>query len=193
MKIVFTRHGQTTGDIEDRYGGDYDDHLTEEGRKQAQELAHELQEKNIKLIVSSPLARARECATILSGGAIPIQINQNFKECNHYGILSGLTKSEAKARYPKLAEQVKNRLNTIEGAESYDDFFTRLNEGLKQVISDNQHRSIAIVSHGGPIRAIIRDILGKGEINYYDNCWLELESTPNGLKLLDSRRIDFLS
>ena len=31
MLIYLARHGETTGDVEDRYGGDYDDHLTEKG------------------------------------------------------------------------------------------------------------------------------------------------------------------
>lgn len=45
MKIFLCRHGQTTGDIEDRYGGDYDDHLTDLGKTQAEELANKLQGK----------------------------------------------------------------------------------------------------------------------------------------------------
>lgn len=28
MKIFLIRYGETTGDVEDRYGGWYDDHLT---------------------------------------------------------------------------------------------------------------------------------------------------------------------
>ena len=39
MKIYLIRHGQTTGDIEDRFGGDYDDHLTRLGKSQSQNLA----------------------------------------------------------------------------------------------------------------------------------------------------------
>ena len=31
MKIYLIRHGETTSDIEDRFGGDYDDHLTSHG------------------------------------------------------------------------------------------------------------------------------------------------------------------
>lgn len=42
MKIYFCRHGQTTGDVEDRYGGNYDDRLTELGLNQSKELAKKL-------------------------------------------------------------------------------------------------------------------------------------------------------
>jgi len=49
MRIYLIRHGQTTGDLGDRYGGDYEDHLTEEGKKQSQKLANKLKNKNIEI------------------------------------------------------------------------------------------------------------------------------------------------
>ena len=49
MKIYLIRHGQTTGDLEDRYGGDYDDHLTEEGEQQAKRLAEKLASSGIEI------------------------------------------------------------------------------------------------------------------------------------------------
>jgi len=42
MKLFLIRHGQTTGDLEDRYGGTYDDHLTELGHEQLQATAEKL-------------------------------------------------------------------------------------------------------------------------------------------------------
>jgi broad specificity phosphatase PhoE len=35
MNLFFIRHGETTGDVEGRYGGDYDDRLTEKGSRAA--------------------------------------------------------------------------------------------------------------------------------------------------------------
>ena len=64
MKIFLIRHGETTGDIEDRYGGDYDDHLSEKGKQQSKELAEKLKNKGIELIFHSPRIRATETATI---------------------------------------------------------------------------------------------------------------------------------
>ena len=60
MTLLFIRHGQTTGDVEDRYGGDYDDHLSEAGRKQLGLFLDEIKLKRIDLVVSSPLRRAAE-------------------------------------------------------------------------------------------------------------------------------------
>ena len=53
MQIYLIRHGQTTGDVEDRYGGDYDDRLTDLGKQQSQNLASERSKKFVALNVLS--------------------------------------------------------------------------------------------------------------------------------------------
>jgi broad specificity phosphatase PhoE len=50
MKIYIIRHGETTSDIENRYGGDYDDHLTEKGVNQAKDLSAKLADCGIQII-----------------------------------------------------------------------------------------------------------------------------------------------
>src|SRR6056297_1925659 len=60
MKILLIRHGETTGDLEDRYGGSYDDHLTDKGREQLAHTATQVADKGIEIIFHSPLIRARE-------------------------------------------------------------------------------------------------------------------------------------
>jgi broad specificity phosphatase PhoE len=42
MKIFLIRHGETTGDEEDRYGGSYDDYLTDLGKEQLEVTANNL-------------------------------------------------------------------------------------------------------------------------------------------------------
>ena len=57
MKIYLVRHGQTTGDCDDR--------LTGFGQRQAKALAKELSGEKIDIIFTSPKIRARETARIL--------------------------------------------------------------------------------------------------------------------------------
>jgi broad specificity phosphatase PhoE len=47
MQIYLIRHGQTNGDVENRYGGDYNDHLAGLGMDQAQKVAGQLVNKGI--------------------------------------------------------------------------------------------------------------------------------------------------
>jgi len=191
MKIFFIRHGETTGDLEDRYGGDYDDHLSAQGLKQSSLLAADLKDKNIKLVVSSPLTRARESAAILAEAfACPVKVEPNFKEHNRYGILTGLVKSEAKRAYPDLVIRVNNRLDTITGAEPYQDFWQRLKKAYDNLLLNSQEDTIAVVWHGGPMRALFREILKKGELREVgDCCWVELEKVGDDLIIKDSQGI----
>ena len=65
MKLYLIRHGQTTGDVEDRFGGNYDDELTPLGRKQLAETAKNLCDKGIEIIFTSSLLRAKESGEII--------------------------------------------------------------------------------------------------------------------------------
>ena len=65
MKIYLIRHGQTTGDVEDRYGGAYDDELSDKGKTQVQELANEISDSGIEILFCSPMIRAQQTAKVL--------------------------------------------------------------------------------------------------------------------------------
>ena len=191
MKIIFIRHGQTTGDLEDRYGGSYDDHLSEEGIKQSEVLLKELKDKGIELIITSPLIRAQETAKIVSGLGCPVIIEPDLRERNQYGILSGMIKKEAIEKYPDLVEKLKDRFNTIDGAESYEDFSKRIEKAFNFLQLDKEHSCVAIISHGGPMRVLFRDILGKGELKEIGDCaWVELESVDGQISINELQRID---
>jgi broad specificity phosphatase PhoE len=89
MKIYLIRHGETTGDLEDRYGGAYDDHLTEAGELQAIELGRKLKDKHISCIYHSPKIRAVETANILAQIiAVETILIQNLQERNAYGVFT---------------------------------------------------------------------------------------------------------
>ncbi len=171
MHIYFIRHGQTTGDIEDRYGGDYDDHLTELGRKQAEELAEKLKDKGIEAILSSPLIRARETSEILAKRLeCSVMVKQHLKERNMYGVLTGMKKEEAKKLHPELVELVKDRMHTVAGAETYEEFSNRIQLVVREMSRDTRYECLAVVFHAGPIKVLFRDIMKKGGIGDVGDC-----------------------
>ena len=92
-----------------------------------------------------------------------------------------MEKDEAKEKYPELVEALKDRLNTIEGAESYQDFSDRLTKAFAEIVSLPDYNTVAIVSHGGPFRVLFRDILKWGELSEIGDCaWVELEKKEDG-------------
>jgi broad specificity phosphatase PhoE len=170
MKILLIRHGETTGDVEDRYGGDYDDHLTEKGREQLGETAKSLVGVQVDKIYSSSLIRAQESAGIINATLnTEIEFLDGLRERN-YGVLGGLTKAEALQKYPEAVELHKDSANTDPEGESQSDFTERVLKTF-QSISYQSYDTIALVSHGGPIKVILRHLdmpipekIGDGEI-----------------------------
>lgn len=176
MKIYLIRHGQTTGDLEDRYGGDYDDHLTAEGKKQAHQLADKLKNSGIEFIFCSPKIRAQETAEIISKKiGCKIETVNDIRERNMYGILTGVIKSEARDKHPEHVEALKNHRHSIPESEDYENFSRRITEALN-AITKQPYRIVAILSHGGPISFIFREILKLGDVRI-ENCgFVELEN-----------------
>ncbi len=192
MKLFLIRHGETTGDVEDRYGGSYDDDLTTRGREQAEDLADKLAGESIQKIFCSPLARARQTAEFVRAktNADLVELH-DVRERNHYGILSGMTKAEAKRDYPELVELVADKLSTVEGGESYHDFGARVESAFAEIKNSN-HDTVAVLTHGGVLRYIFRDILGLGEIKVGDCGYAEFRIVDGSPELVKAQGIKIL-
>jgi len=177
MKIYLIRHGETTGDIENRFGGDYEDHLTEKGEKQAEELAQALKNKNLEVILHSPRIRAVETAQIVSKitGA-PTEEIHDFRERNNYGVLTGLTKSGGEEKFPKEFAKIQKdkTYHDVEGSESYDQLKTRVQEAFYKV-SQRPNKVLAVVSHGSVIGSIAREIFGHPKMKIGDCGIIEID------------------
>lgn len=186
MIIYIARHGQTTGDVENRYGGDYDDHLTDIGKQQSAKLAEQLADKNIERLYTSPRIRAQETAAIIAERLNLISKTlDDFRERNGYGILTGMTKDEALQKHPDQVELLKDVHNDVEGAEEYAPFQQRITAALATV-SKEPVEKITVVTHGGPIRLIFRDILKLGEIEIGDCAYAVLDADDGSYKLVEA-------
>ena len=163
MELLLIRHGQTTSDLEDRYGGTYDDHLTELGREQLQTTAEQLVDKEIKAIYHSPLIRARESAEIIASKInCPLVEIAGLKE-RDYGILGGLTKAEALDKYSDVVEAHKDYRNTDPEGESWEDFNARVGDAFVEIMNHASaagQKTIIILAHGGSLKRIL-DHLGE--------------------------------
>lgn len=187
MKIYVIRHGQTTSDVEDRYGGDYDDHLTPLGEKQAKELAEKIENFGIEMLFVSPRIRAQETAKILQAElGVEMRTLPDLRERNQNGILTGMKRSEAKVKHPELVELLKDRFNTIEGAEDYEYFRSRVIKAFTEV-ANSGYEIVAIVTHGGPIRRIFGEVLEKEAKWEIADCgWFEIDYADGKATLIRS-------
>jgi broad specificity phosphatase PhoE len=192
MKIYLIRHGQTTGDIEDRYGGDYDDELTEKGIMQAKELAEKLSNSKIKIIYSSPRKRALATAQIIAEKTCaPIKLVDNLRERNNYGILTGLIKKEAALKFPFDVKELESGVNhKVKLSERFDVFKDRVLGAFRTVVNDSDD-DIVIVTHSGPMRRITEEHLKKKILHAQDCAFIVIEQNASGYTLVDSKGVEF--
>ena len=101
LTILLTRHGHTVRSEPDTYlGQTVAASLSSRGRRDAQALADRLAPVAIDRIVSSPLERAFETATIVAGGhSVPVEPDERLTEFD-YGSWEGLTLDEVAQRQP---------------------------------------------------------------------------------------------
>jgi broad specificity phosphatase PhoE len=192
MEIFLIRHGQTTGDVENRYGGSYDDSLSDIGVEQVEEIAKELADKEIEVIFHSTLKRAEETAQIIGQELnLPLVPVKDLMERNNYGNLSGLTKKEALEEFPDEVEELEENplYHKLENSEDYYSFAERIINSFNEIV-ETEYDSIAIITHGGPIKTIFREILGF-EINGLKDCAIiRLEKDGGEFEIIGMNGVD---
>ncbi len=158
-RLLLLRHGQSTWNAQLRWQGRADPPLSAAGRAQAVAAAEALRDVGFTAVVSSPLARAYETATIAADvlGVTSIEVEARLQE-RDVGDWSGLTSDEIEARWPgMLADWRAGRLATIPGGEG--DIAARVVAGLHHVVSLHPGGTVLVVTHGGVIRTTER-VLG---------------------------------
>lgn len=191
MKIYLIRHGESTSDIKQKYDGDYDEHLTDKGLQEAENIAEKLIGSGIQIVFSSSKVRARETSKIL-GDKLNCQIRvvDDLNEQDIYGAYVKLGKNQPEEEYRKLGEILVNRENAVKGAETYKHFKDRIIRCFSKIISD-KFEAIAIVTHGGPIRSIFREILELGEFKRIGNgAIIELKKGDSHLSVVKMNNAD---
>ncbi|TSE02205.1 histidine phosphatase family protein [Skermania sp. ID1734] len=141
------RHGETDWNLHGRLQGSSDIPLNVTGRGQAREAAHRLATRDWDQLVSSPLSRAYETATII-GTALGLTVRETYPELaeRHYGAAEGLTDWEAYHQWPHgWYPGLEPRRSVAERGLAV------LDELAKQYPDD----AVLVVSHGGVIRAIL--------------------------------------
>jgi probable phosphoglycerate mutase len=141
--------------------------LSERGRAQASLAGHGLSRQPFEGLYSSPLSRAFETAEIIrdrtgfAGEVVPVE---GLSERNG-GILEGHTWAEQERRNPELARKFlaipEEERWALVGAETDEEVIARFEEALSSIRALHPGGArIVVVSHGGVMRAFLRDLFG---------------------------------
>jgi probable phosphoglycerate mutase len=147
-RFFLVRHGETEWNRIRRIQGISDIPLNETGRAQAAALGDILAAHSFDLLVSSPLSRALETASIIAQRLampkpliIPDLIERN------YGEAEGSNGADLDERYPAGTE--------IPGREERSDVTKRVVRVLHDLAIRHPHADVLAVAHGGVIRSVV--------------------------------------
>ncbi|MHB1420355.1 MAG: histidine phosphatase family protein [Bacillota bacterium] len=168
--IYLIRHGRTEWNKEEVFRGTADIPLDDLGRRQAQAVGKVLKGKNIKFMISSPLSRALETATIsanILGSAGVIQEPQ-LADVN-FGEWQGLSQDVVKRRYPQLYRQwITDPANiTFPGGESLKQAAQRSWASLIGICQTHPDCSLAVFTHRVINKILLMQALGCGLISFW--------------------------
>src|SRR5688572_29355607 len=156
-RIFLVRHGSTILTAEDRFAGETDVALGDDGREQARRLATRLSSQPIATIYASPLQRCAETARLLAEPhALAVQTRAEFREISH-GHWEGLKRSKVEAKYRDEFTAWENDPYTLapQGGESGLAVTARALPALLEVVRACVGKSVIIVSHKATIRLLI--------------------------------------
>ncbi len=177
MKISIVRHGETDLNRAKRLMGQrIDEPLNEEGIRQAESLALNINDHEFDLILTSPLQRAYQTATIISQKTrTPVIKKQDLIE-RDFGSLTGKTWEEMDQQVS--ADAIDFKKTDLDqkydyrpyGGECIDDVKKRFSNFIKEIKKDYSDKRVLVIAHGGIIK--VANLVLKTEI---------LDQTPDNM------------
>jgi alpha-ribazole phosphatase len=161
FRLYFIRHGQTEWNRIRRFQGQTDIELNDHGRLQAKAVAEELKDLTFDVIYSSDLSRAHETAKAINKyHKMDIVKDERLRE-RSFGCFEGHTSEETGEKFPELKEKyLADKLNfKVPGGESRREFIGRVGNILETIHERHSDQTIAVVSHGGVLGAMMSHII----------------------------------
>jgi phosphoserine phosphatase len=161
--ILLVRHGETDWNRERRVQGHSDTPLNETGRTQARALLEEIVGEEIDAVYSSDLLRAHETARIVAEArGLEVTAIRDLRE-RHFGSWEGLTGDEILVRFPDAAD------GPWGDGETKQEMRRRVLDALQRIAEAHPDGRVLVVSHGGPLRAVLTHC-GVDGVDRIENC-----------------------
>ena len=152
-EYILVRHGESENNVVNRISSlaENKDHLTSAGQEAVSNLADELKDQHIDLIVHSGFVRTKETAEILAD-KLNLSASEVVEDVSFGEIKAGdLEGGEWKDYYEFLKDNNNNPLAVLPNGESVSKVLERVMTGLKNLEQKFAGKKIVIVSHGLPI------------------------------------------
>ncbi len=161
-RVLFIRHAETA--MAGRFCGHSDPDLNAQGQAQLAGLAQALSTETIGGVYSSDLRRAQSTAhAIAAGRKVPVTLRPALREI-YFGEWDGLSWRQIEQMDPEYARRWVDGYPhiTAPAGETFRNFEARVLEEVNDLIRRDAE-SIAVVTHAGVLRAILRHLHGCSE------------------------------
>jgi len=157
-RLLLIRHAEPDEDARGRCYGRLDVGLSPTGLASAEGLAENLRDVDLDAVYASPRLRAVQTAAALDTA---LNIDDRLRELD-FGELEGRTYDEIGRDQPDFFRRWMETPTLVRfpGGESYAELRERVAVAVRDVIAANTDRTVALVSHGGVIRAALAVALG---------------------------------
>ena len=149
MILYVVRHGETIRNKLGLIQGQTEWDLTEKGIKDAEELRDIVDKLDIDVVISSPLKRAVDTASIITSDKYPINIDDRIVERN-WGMCEGVHIEEV-----DTVKCWNFHINTDNNKiERVQDLLARVSEFLEDIKVKYKDKNVLVVAHSAVLRAI---------------------------------------
>ncbi len=161
--LALIRHGETISNIEGRWAGTFDAQLTDQGRQQALDLPQRY--NGAMHVYSSPLSRSLRTAEAFAGAhRLDITVVDDLREI-YFGAWENLTSEEIAALDPDGWRRFQfEGIDERRGGdgETAAQAAARFRAALADIADRHQGEQVAVVAHGGVIRAYLGTVMELG-------------------------------
>lgn len=156
-RLFLIRHGETQANIEQRYQGQGESHLSELGIEESEELSNFLAKEEFCAIYSSTLSRSYETAKLIAKPHNMEVIKIKGLIERHYGIWENMRFDEIRAKYPDLYGSwlIDPGKTLIPGAEPLEAMQRRGVLAIESLFEKHRNKTFCVVGHGGLNRGIL--------------------------------------
>nr|WP_297171539.1 bifunctional histidine phosphatase family protein/GNAT family N-acetyltransferase [uncultured Agathobaculum sp.] len=174
--VYIIRHAEAEGNVYRRCHGQYDSLLTPRAYEQLPYLAKRFEQVPLDAVYSSDLFRARVTAqAVAQAHGLPVMTRTVLREID-MGDWEDLPWAELPRLWPEAYEAWRARPWSARPphGESVIEAGQRMLDGVRDLVRENEGRSIAVVTHGSAIRGALTIAHGlapeqMGEIGWGDN------------------------
>ena len=161
-RLVLVRHAEPEESAAGRCYGRLDVALSDQGRRQAEELAALLSPLPPAAVYSSPLRRALETAAPIAAarGLSPI-VHDGLRELD-FGEVEGMRFEDIAVERPALFRSWMDAPAEVSfpGGESLPELRDRALAAASEIRLGHEGETVAVVAHGGVVRVVLGDALG---------------------------------